>query len=83
MEQGAFAGKYIVTINKDERIIGKNAQLFAKGEIDYSELLRRGGAERDIIKDLLPSKYKDAKKSGLEAEVKAQTDNVFDFELVD
>ena len=41
--------------------------------------LHPGGTSRDH----LPARYRDAQKSGLEADVKAKIQNEFNFDLVD
>jgi hypothetical protein len=80
---GAFSGTYNVAIRKLEVTLSKADQLYQEGKITYDELQSRGGGGGGTTRDLLPLKYRDAKTSGLEADVKAKTDNVFDFEIVD
>ncbi len=80
---GAFAGKYTVTVRKVETILSETDRLFQEGKISFDELMARGGGGGGKSKELLPVKYRNAKSTNLEAEVKAKTDNVFDFELVD
>jgi hypothetical protein len=75
---GALPGKYRVTITAKE--------------VDYSGLIEqsKGGIphQRDVMKvnqqakRLIPAKYEQAQTSGLEKEVKEQS-NTFDFNLVD
>ncbi len=83
IEHGAFAGKYHVTVRKLKVTKNKNLELFQEGKITYEELQARGGGAGSTSKELLPARYASAAKSGLEADVKAKTDNVFNFDLVD
>ena len=75
---GALPGKYLVSITAKD--------------VNYAPLLEKskGGIphQRDVMKvnqqakRLIPAKYEQAKTSGLEKEVKAES-NTFDFDLVD
>lgn len=75
---GAVPGKYKVTIYKRDESAVKTAE---------EEHDAAGGAAADAPsaapKELLPVKYKKIETSGLTAEVKADTDNTFKFELTD
>ena len=82
VSQGAFSGKYNVTIRKLEVTVSENDRLYQEGKITYEEYQRRGGGG-GTSRDLLPVRYRDAQKSGLEAEVQAQTKNEFNFDLAD
>jgi hypothetical protein len=83
VSQGAFRGKYNVTIRKLEVIPSEVDRLYEEGKITYQELQDRGGGGGGTSRDLLPIRYRNAPQSGLEAEVKAKTQNEFNFELVD
>lgn len=80
---GAFSGQYNVAVRKLEVTVSQNDKLYQEGKITYDELQERGGGGGGSTRDLLPIKYRDAKTSGLKADVKAKTENVFDFDLVD
>ena len=83
VSQGAFSGKYNVTIRKLEVTPSANDLLYQEGKITYDELQSRGGGGGGTSRDVLPVRYRDVKKSGLEADVQAKTKNEFNFDLVD
>jgi len=83
VSQGAFSGKYNVTIRKVEVTKSENLRLYEEGTITYDELLKRGGGGGGASRDLLPVRYRDVQQSGLEAEVQARTRNECNFDLVD
>ena len=83
VSQGAFSGKYNVTIRKLEVTPSAVDLLYQEGKITYDELQSRGGGGGGTSRDLLPARYRDVKTSGLEAEVQAKTQNEFNFDLVD
>ena len=83
VSRGAFSGKYNVTVRKLEVTPSANDLLYQEGKITYDELQRRGRGGGGTSRDLLPIRYRDAQKSGLEADVQAKTQNEFNFELVD
>ena len=82
--QGAFAGKYKVTIAKKEADPDPNEQLYQRGEITYSEYQsRRAKGGSRPVRNLIPARYGNARQSDLTAEVLAKTKNEFNFDLVD
>jgi len=81
--QGAFSGTYNVTIRKLEVTPNPNDVLYQEGLITYDELQSRGGGGGGTSRDLLPVRYSNVQRSGLEAEVQARTQNEINFDLVD
>ena len=83
VSQGAFSGKYNVTVRKLEVTPSANDLLYQEGKITYDELQSRGGGGGGTSRDILPLRYRDVQQSGLEADVQAKTRNEFNFDLVD
>ncbi|MCL2005132.1 MAG: carboxypeptidase-like regulatory domain-containing protein [Planctomycetaceae bacterium] len=83
VSRGALQGTYNVTIRKTEVTPHPDSVLYQQGEITYNELMNRGGGGQSTIREVLPVRFNDVQRSGLQAEVVAQTQNVFDFALVD
>ena len=81
--QGAFSGKYNVTVRKLEVTPSAVDILYQEGKITYDELQARGGGGGGTSRDILPVRYSDVQQSSLEADVQARTQNEFNYDLVD
>ncbi len=82
--RGALAGQYNVTITKREIIPSEDETLYAEGKISYDELQQRmSGKKGDQTRtiDHIPTRYGRAETSELRADVKAKTQNEFNFDL--
>ena len=73
---GAVPGSYLVTISKTE-VLG------VEGEVEEAQIEEEGQVKPAEITEHLPEKYKSAETSQLTAEVKAEGENHFPFELTD
>ena len=84
---GALPGSYQVTVRKTESVVGAVKMPGQGGKnADYAKVMaeaiqKKGKAEAP--ENLLPAKYKDAKTSGLTADVKEGSPNDFTFTLTD